>query len=124
MTTMLSSRSRRLCKKIARCDSVVCSDPWCGCIFARPCSHHGCLGGEALNGTGPMKRGDEGQGGSTAAPAAEATTKCALRTDDVEMDVMIADLDEDETCEQQTVLETQEDGSGVTVFCTLVVTSS
>ena len=63
----------------------------------------------------------------TTAPAALATrlkTKRALRTNDVEMDVMIADLDKDATCEQQTVLETQEDGSGVTVFCTLVVTSS
>ena len=59
-----------------------------------------------------------------AASATEATTKCALRTNDVEIYVMIADLDEDATCEQQTVLETQEDGSWVTVFCTLVVTSS
>ena len=59
-----------------------------------------------------------------AAPSAEATTKCALRTNDVEMDVMIADLDEDAICEQQTVLETQEDGSGATVLCALVVTSS
>ena len=31
---------------------------------------------------------------ASAASAAEATTKCALRTNDVEMDVMIADVDE------------------------------